>query len=150
MLCSCSNMKRTIQILGSVMVRSCKGNSCFHDGRIHAHMYIKALEEHVLPLRKHLFQGYLWIFQWDDIKPHFEHITNRWMQWFLHFIYIFLGWGYWTHAIIIGHFFLVNLENKHFEISHKHNNYVHVFFSIGSLFTSKLYTLWAHTTEAVL
>ncbi len=38
--------------------------------------YIKVLEQHILPSRRHLFQGRPCVFQQDNAKPHTAAITT--------------------------------------------------------------------------
>src|SRR4029434_8851544 len=82
-VCSGPKKKRTIQTVnskvqkpGSVMVWGCvsalgKGNVHFCDATINAEKYIEILEQHMLPLRIHPFQGSPCIFQQDNAKPDF-------------------------------------------------------------------------------
>ena len=94
-VCSGPNKKRTIQSpdcyqqqvqqAGSVMVWGCvsalgKGNLHFCDGTINAEKYIEILEQHMLPSRRHPFQGRLCIFQHHNAKPHSAHVSKAWLR----------------------------------------------------------------------
>ena len=57
-----------------------KGNLHFCDGTINAEKYIEILEQHMLPLRIHPFQGSPCIFQQDNAKPHSAHISKAWLR----------------------------------------------------------------------
>ncbi len=43
-------------------------------------VYIKVLEQHMLPSRWRLFQGKPCVFQQDNVKPHTAAITTAWLQ----------------------------------------------------------------------
>ena len=77
--------QQQVQNPGSVMVWGCvsalgKGNSHFCDGTINAEKYIEILEQHMLPSRRHPFQGSPCIFQQDNAKPHSAHISKAWLR----------------------------------------------------------------------
>ena len=72
-----SDCYQQVQKPGSVMVWGCvsalgKGNLHFGDGTINAEKYIQILEQHMLPSRRHPFQGSPCVFQQDNAKPHFN------------------------------------------------------------------------------
>ncbi len=47
---------------------------------IYIYIYIyKMLEQHMLPFRRHLFQGRPCVFQQDNAKPHAAAITTAWL-----------------------------------------------------------------------
>ncbi len=50
------------------------------EGTINAERYIKFLEQHMLPSRRHLFQGRPCVFQQDNAKPHTAAITTAWLR----------------------------------------------------------------------
>ncbi len=50
------------------------------EGTMNAERYIKALEQHILPSRGHLFQGRPCVFQQDNAKPHTAAITTAWLH----------------------------------------------------------------------
>ena len=52
----------------------------FCDGTIDAEKYIQILEQHMLPSRRHPFQGHPCIFQQDNAKPHSAHISKAWLR----------------------------------------------------------------------
>ena len=77
--------QQQVQKPGSVMVWGCvsalgKGNLHFCDGTINAEKYIEILEQHMLPSRRHPFQGSPCIFQQDNAKPHSAHISKAWLR----------------------------------------------------------------------
>ena len=85
--------QQQVQKPGSVMVWGCvsalgKGNLHFCDGTINAEKYIEILEQHMLPSRRHPFQGSPCIFQQDNAKPHYAHISKAWLRKNV--------WGCWT------------------------------------------------------
>src|SRR4029434_7522951 len=77
--------QQQVQKPGSVMVWGCvsalgKGNLHLCDGTINAEKYIEILEQHMLPSRRHPFQGSPCIFQQDNAKPHSAHILKAWLR----------------------------------------------------------------------
>ncbi len=50
------------------------------EGTMNAERYIKALEQHMLPSRRRLFQGRPCVFQQDNAKPHTAAITTAWLH----------------------------------------------------------------------
>ena len=69
----------------SVMVWGCvgalgKGNLHFCDGTINAEKCIEILEQHMLPSRRHPFQGRPCIFQQDNAKALSAHISKAWLR----------------------------------------------------------------------
>ncbi len=50
------------------------------EGTMNAGRYIKVLEQHMLPSRRHLFQGRPCVFQQDNAKPHTAAITTAWLR----------------------------------------------------------------------
>src|SRR4029434_4783101 len=42
--------------------------------------YIEMFEQHMLPSRRHPFQGSPCIFQQDNAKPHAAHISKAWLR----------------------------------------------------------------------
>ncbi len=50
------------------------------EGTMNAGRYIKVLEQHMLPSRRHLFQGRPCVFQQDNAKPHTAAITTAWLH----------------------------------------------------------------------
>ncbi len=50
------------------------------EGTVNAERYIKVLEQHMLPSRRHLFQGRPCVFQQDNAKPHTAAITTAWLR----------------------------------------------------------------------
>ncbi len=50
------------------------------EGTMNAERYIKVLEQHMLPSRRHLFQGRPCVFQQDNAKPHTAAITTAWLR----------------------------------------------------------------------
>ncbi|KAG7455525.1 hypothetical protein MATL_G00257750 [Megalops atlanticus] len=80
-VCSGPKKKRTIQTVTSNKSKS-QGLSwvChFCDGTIKAEKHIEILEQHMLPSRRHLFQGHPCIFRQHNAKPHSAHSTKAWL-----------------------------------------------------------------------
>ncbi len=50
------------------------------EGTMNAERYIKVLEQHMLPSRRHLFKGRPCVFQQDNAKPHTAAITTAWLR----------------------------------------------------------------------
>ncbi len=50
------------------------------EGTMNAERYIKVLDQHMLPSRRHLFQGRPFVFQQDNAKPHTAAITTAWLR----------------------------------------------------------------------
>ncbi len=50
------------------------------EGTMNAERYITILEKHMLPSRRHLFQGRPCVFQQDNAKPHTPAITTAWIH----------------------------------------------------------------------
>ncbi len=77
--------QRSVQKPASMMVWGCisaYGMGILHvlEGTINAERYIKVLEQHMLPSRRHLFQGRPCVFQQDNAKPHTAAITTAWLH----------------------------------------------------------------------
>ena len=73
--------QQQVQKSGSVMVWGCVsalGKSTLHfcDGTINAEKYVEILEQHMLPSRRHPFQGSPCIFHQDNAKPNSAHISK--------------------------------------------------------------------------
>uniref|UniRef100_A0A803JHS9 Paired domain-containing protein n=1 Tax=Xenopus tropicalis TaxID=8364 RepID=A0A803JHS9_XENTR len=76
--------QRSVQKPASLMVWGCMsacGMGSLHvwKGSINAEKYIQVLEQHMLPSRRHLFQGRPCIFQQDNARPHSASITTSWL-----------------------------------------------------------------------
>ncbi len=76
--------QRSVQKPASLMAWGCisaYGMSSLHvlEGTMNAEMYIKVLEQHMLPSRRRLFQGRPCVFQQDNAKPHTAAITTAWL-----------------------------------------------------------------------
>ncbi len=50
------------------------------EGTMNAEMFIKVLEQHMLPSRWRLFQGSTCVVQQDNAKPHTAAITTAWLH----------------------------------------------------------------------
>ncbi len=50
------------------------------EGIMNTEKYIKVLEQHMLPSRRHLFQGRPCVFQQDNAKPHTAAATTAWLR----------------------------------------------------------------------
>uniref|UniRef100_A0A803JAZ8 Tc1-like transposase DDE domain-containing protein n=1 Tax=Xenopus tropicalis TaxID=8364 RepID=A0A803JAZ8_XENTR len=77
--------QRSVQKPASLMVWGCMsacGMGSLHvwKGSINAEKYIQVLEQHMLPSRRHLFQGRPCIFQQDNSRPHSASITTSWLR----------------------------------------------------------------------
>ncbi|KAG2462527.1 TCB1 transposase, partial [Polypterus senegalus] len=77
--------QRSVQKPASLMVWGCMsacGMGSLHvwKGTINAEKYIQVLEQHMLPSRRHLFQGRPCIFQQDNARPHSASITTSWLR----------------------------------------------------------------------
>ncbi len=77
--------QRSVQKPASLMVWGCMsacGMGSLHiwKGTINAERYIQVLEQHMLPSRRHLFQGRPCIFQHDNARPHIASITTSWLR----------------------------------------------------------------------
>ncbi len=77
--------QHSVQKPASLMVWGCisaYGMGSLHvlEGTMNAERYIKVLEQHVLPSRRHLFQGRPCAFQQDNAKPHTAAITTAWLR----------------------------------------------------------------------
>ncbi len=77
--------QRSVQKPASLMVWGCMsacGMGSLHvwKGTINAERYIQVLEQHMLPSRRHLFQGRPCIFQHDNARPHTASITTSWLR----------------------------------------------------------------------
>ncbi len=77
--------QRSVQKPASLMVWGCinaYGMGSLHvlEGTMNAEMYIKVLEQHILPSRWRLFQGRPCLFQQDNAKPHTVAITTAWLR----------------------------------------------------------------------
>ncbi len=83
--------QRSVQKPASLMVWGCI--STYGMGSLHVlnvtmnaeryikiYIYIKVLEQHMLPSRRRLFQGRPCVFQQDNAKPHTAAITTAWLQ----------------------------------------------------------------------
>ncbi len=69
----------SLMVWGSI---SAYGMGSLHvlEGTMNAEMYIKVLEQHMLPSRRRLFQGRPCVFQQDNSKPHTAAITTAWLR----------------------------------------------------------------------
>ncbi len=77
--------QRSVLKPASLMVWGCisayvVGSLHVLEGTINAEMYIKVLQQHMLPSWRHLFQGRLCLFQHDNAKPHTAAITTAWLH----------------------------------------------------------------------
>ncbi len=77
--------QRSVQKPASLMVWGCisaYGMGSLHvlEGTMNAERYINVLEQHMLPSRRHLFQGRPCVFQQDNAKPHTAAITTAWLR----------------------------------------------------------------------
>ncbi len=77
--------QHSVQKPASLMVWGCMsacGMGSLHiwKGTINAERYIQVLEQHMLPSRRHLFQGRPCIFQHDNARPHTASITTSWLR----------------------------------------------------------------------
>ncbi len=77
--------QRSVQKPASLIVLGCisaYGMGSLHvlEGTMNAERYIKVLEQHMLPSRRHLFQGRPCVFQQDNAKPHTAAITTAWLR----------------------------------------------------------------------
>ncbi len=73
--------QHSVQKPASLMVWGCMiacdmGSLHIWKGTINAERYIQVLEQHMLPSRRHLFQGRPCIFQHDNARPHTASITT--------------------------------------------------------------------------
>ncbi len=76
----CSDQKpASLMVWGCI---SAYGMGSLHvlEGTMNAERYIKVLEQHMLPSRRHLFQGRPFVFQQDNAKPHTAAITTVWLR----------------------------------------------------------------------
>ncbi len=77
--------QRSVQKPAPLMVWGCisvYGMGSLHvlEGTMNAERYIKVLEKHMVPSRRHLFQGRPCVFQQDNAKPHTAAITTAWLR----------------------------------------------------------------------
>ena len=77
--------QRSVQKPASLMVWGCMsacGMGSLHvwKGTINAENYVQVLEQHMLPSRRHLFQGRPCLFQQDNARPHSAAITTSWLR----------------------------------------------------------------------